>query len=127
MGADRSRVAKPTVTDEVRTGLFYLDTTLWDVIPFVYEDMATSLAHYYPSLQMPKRFLTFGSWIGGDRDGNPNVTADVTAETLRLHRGLALERHRDASRTLDRSLSVSDRLTDIDEELIEALRLRRVG
>jgi phosphoenolpyruvate carboxylase len=118
---DRSRISKPTVTDEVRTGLYYFDTTLWDVIPTVYEDMAGALAQYYPSLQPPQRFLTFGSWIGGDRDGNPNVTAAVTAETLRLHRGLALERHRLASRALDRSLSVSSALAPLDDELQEAI------
>lgn len=114
---DRSRTSRPRVTDEVRTGLFYFDNTLWDVLPEIYRDMADALARYYPALRPPERFLTFGSWIGGDRDGNPNVTADVTAETLRLHRGLALEKHRADARELDRSLSISERLLPTDEEI----------
>ena len=122
---DHSRTTKPTVTDEVRTGLYYFDITLWDVLPQIYAIMAAALADHYPTLQWPERFLTFGSWIGGDRDGNPNVTADVTAETLRLHRGLAVERHRAASRQLDRSLSVSDQLAQISPELKAALAAAR--
>ncbi|MCA9875842.1 MAG: phosphoenolpyruvate carboxylase, partial [Anaerolineales bacterium] len=122
---DHSRTTKPTVTDEVRTGLYYFDITLWDVLPDVYAAMAAALATHYPTLPWPERFLTFGSWIGGDRDGNPNVTADVTAETLRLHRGLAVERHRAASRQLDRSLSVSDQLAQISPALKAALAAAR--
>src|SRR5690606_25576428 len=89
---ERTRTRKPEVTDEVRTGLHFFDTVIWDVAPQVYEAMAAALRRYYPRLEPPSRFLTFGSWIGGDRDGNPNVTTAVTAETLRLHRGLAVER-----------------------------------
>ncbi len=118
---DRSRTSQPTVTDEVRTGLFYFDTTLWDALPAVYRDMETALARHYPTLRPPDRFLTFASWIGGDRDGNPNVTADVTAETLRLHRGLALEKHRANARRLDRSLSISDDLAAVPNELQNAV------
>jgi len=118
---DRSRTARPSVTDEVRTGLFYFDTTLWDALPAVYEDMENALAQHFPALRAPDRFLTFGSWIGGDRDGNPNVTAGVTAETLRLHRGLAIEKHRAVARLLDRSLSISDKLADVPEALEEAV------
>ncbi|HRQ13212.1 MAG TPA: phosphoenolpyruvate carboxylase, partial [Promineifilum sp.] len=118
---DRSRTSRPTVTDEVRTGLFYFDTTLWDVLPAVYRDMAAALAQHYPALHPPDRFLTYASWIGGDRDGNPNVTAGVTAETLRLHRGLALEKHRAAARRLDRALSVSNQLADVPEAITDAV------
>ncbi len=118
---DRSRTSRPKVTDEVRTGLFYFDQTLWEVLPGVYHDMAAALAQYYPTLHPPDRFLTFGSWIGGDRDGNPNVTTDVTAETLRLHRGLALEKHRAAARVLDRALSISDQLTDVPDAVERAV------
>lgn len=118
---DHSRTTQPTVTDEVRTGLYYFDITLWDALPNVYDSLRKALSVHYPALSQPQRFLTFGSWIGGDRDGNPNVTADVTAETLRLHRGLTVERHRAASRLLDRSLSVSDRLVDISDDLKTAV------
>ncbi|MCA9960162.1 MAG: phosphoenolpyruvate carboxylase, partial [Anaerolineales bacterium] len=118
---DRSRTDKPSVTDEVRTGLYYFDLTLWEVIPQIYDSMARALAEHFPKLELPQHFLTFGSWIGGDRDGNPFVTADVTAETLRLHRGLAVEKHRAKSRQLDRTLSVSERLVTISPELRETL------
>lgn len=116
-----SRTRKPTVTDEVRTGLYFVDQTLWEVIPQIYEAMAHALAEYYPSLEPPRRFLTFGSWIGGDRDGNPFVTAAVTAETLRLHRGLAVEKHRAAATRLNRLLTMSPRLTEVDDALLKAL------
>ena len=117
----RSRTEKPSVTDEVRTGLYYFDVTLWDVVPEIYQSATRALKRYYPSLTLPKRFLTFGSWIGGDRDGNPNVTAAVTAETLRLHRGLALERQREQARMLDRSLSMSDQFVNFDPAMLRAL------
>ncbi|MFQ5419311.1 MAG: phosphoenolpyruvate carboxylase, partial [Anaerolineae bacterium] len=118
---DRSRTDKPGVTDEVRTGLYYFDTTLWQVIPRIYGDMARAVAEYFPKLATLPDFLTFGSWMGGDRDGNPFVTTGVTAETLRLHRGLAVERHRAMARQLNRSLSVSSALAQISPELSDAL------
>lgn len=106
----QSRVARPLVTDEVKTGLYYFETSIWDVVPRVYRAMEEALAEYYPTVELPPRFLTFGSWIGGDRDGNPNVTAFVTAETIRLHRGLALSKHAEKARSLNRSLSLSEQL-----------------
>lgn len=118
---DRSRTTKPTVTDEVRTGLYYFDITLWDALPAVYRSMVEALARFYPGVAVPERFLTFGSWIGGDRDGNPNVTAGVTAETLRLHRGLAVEKHRKGARRLDRSLSMSQEMLPPDPAVEAAL------
>jgi phosphoenolpyruvate carboxylase len=118
---DRSRTDHMAVTDEVRTGLYYLDTTIWDVVPLIYAELTRALQEQYPSLELPDRFLTFGSWIGGDRDGNPNVTADITAETLRLHRGMAVERHRAIARQLNRSLSISDELATISPDLLDAL------
>ncbi|MCB0173844.1 MAG: phosphoenolpyruvate carboxylase, partial [Anaerolineae bacterium] len=114
---ERSRTFKPTVVDEVRTGLYYLSATIWSVLPQVYRDMEIALAQYYPNLTPPPRFLTFGSWIGGDRDGNPFVTSQVTAAALHLHHRLATERHRASARILDRSMSVSTRYVDLDPEL----------
>lgn len=106
---DRSRVARPEVTDEARTGLWYFDTTLFDTLPDLYSDMERALKLHYPGVRAPKRWLTFGSWMGGDRDGNPNVTSKVTAEVLLLHRRLAIEKVRAGARDLARSLTVSDR------------------
>ena len=106
---DRSRVARPEVADEARTGLWYFDTTLYDTLPRLQADMERALARHYPGVKAPRRWLSFGSWIGGDRDGNPNVTAPVTAEILLLHRRLAIEKVRLAARNLARTLTVSDR------------------
>ena len=118
----QARLTKPSVTDEVKTGLYYFDSTIWDVVPKIYREMEESLAEYYPQAVLPKRFLTFGSWIGGDRDGNPNVTAFVTAETFRLHRGLALSRHRETAGSLTRTLSLSEQLHAPAQEMRELLQ-----
>jgi phosphoenolpyruvate carboxylase len=117
---DRNRDIRPAVADEVRMGLFYFNTTLWEVMPRIYRSMAAGLRRYYPELTPPGRFLTFGSWMGGDRDGNPFVTCDVTRTTLYFHRRVAAERHLQTAQTLDRSLSISSRLVDISPELRRA-------
>ena len=97
---DRARTARPAVTDEVRTGLYFVEHMFWDVLPRIHAELEAALAEHYPGLTVPRRWLALGSWIGGDRDGNPYVTAAVTAETLRLHRGLAVEQHRRALQDL---------------------------
>jgi len=106
---DRSRSDRPEVLDEVRTGLWYFDTTICETVPRLNADLVRALERYYPGVRAPARWLTFGSWIGGDRDGNPNVTASVTGETLLLHRRLAIEKLRLGARELARTLTVSDR------------------
>lgn len=122
---DRSRVARPEVTDEARTGLWYFDTTLFATLPELYSDMERALKQHYPEVKAPSRWLTFGSWIGGDRDGNPNVTTEVTAEILTLHRRLAIEKLRLSARELARSLTVSDRRDSVSPSLQKFLKENR--
>jgi phosphoenolpyruvate carboxylase len=119
---DRSRAARPEVTDEVLTGLWYFDTTLWQTVPLLQDELERALADTYPTLKAPTRWIRFGSWMGGDRDGNPNVTPAVTAQTLMLHRKLALEKIQLSLRELSRLLSVSSRLDGISPELQQWLK-----
>ncbi len=113
---ERTRTTSPKVTDEVRTTLYHVEETIWEALPEVYGELEAALAAHYPTVRAPRRFLTFGSWVGGDRDGNPNVTTEITAKTLRLHRGLAVRLHLEEAVRLERSLSLSSRLVDLDAE-----------
>ena len=122
---DRDRTARPAVTDEVRTGLHFVDTVFWDTLPALYSDLEYALVYYYPEVKPPLNWLRLASWMGGDRDGNPNVTHEVTAETLRLHRGLAVERHRRTLQDLARRLSVSGNRLPPSPELIDWIETRR--
>jgi phosphoenolpyruvate carboxylase len=119
---DRSRTARPEVLDEARTGLWYFDTTLCETLPWLQLDLERALARHYPEVKSPTRWLTFGTWIGGDRDGNPNVTAQVTADVLLLNRRLAIEKMRLAARELARSLTVSDRRDHVASKLQAQVR-----
>lgn len=114
---DRARTHQPQVTDEVRTTLYFADQVFWQVLPRIYRDLEAAVAAHYPESVVQHAWLTLGSWVGGDRDGNPNVTHQVTAETLRLHRGLAVEKHQAALRTLARQLSFHDRRLAAPPEL----------
>jgi phosphoenolpyruvate carboxylase len=122
---DRARTARPAVTDEVRTGLYFVDEVFWDALPRIADDLDGALREHDPALAAPPGWLGLASWIGGDRDGNPAVTAAVTAETLRLHRGLAVERHRRSFQDLARRLSVSGRRCPPPPALEAWLQARR--
>ncbi len=79
-----TRASRPKVEDEVDFGLYFLTSVIMDVAIDMYDDLRLTLDKYYPDqdwTELPP-VLQFASWIGGDRDGNPNVTADVTLATL---------------------------------------------
>src|SRR5512138_3790527 len=124
---DRDRTTQPAVTDEVRTGLYFVEHVFWDALPLLYEDLEYALASYYPDVRArsASAWLRLGSWVGGDRDGNPNVTHVVTAETLRLHRGLAVEKFRSTLQELSRRLSMSEQLLPPSPELSAWIEARR--
>lgn len=104
---DTLRPRKPTVIGEVRRSLFAFGP-LWEVIPRLYGGMRKALNKTYPghAFDVPA-FLRFGTWIGGDRDGNPFVTHQVTAETLAMLRVAAITKHIEQGRELFSRLSIS--------------------
>ena len=106
---DRSRTERPEVADEARTGLWYFDRTLYSLLPRLHADLQEALNRHYPGVRAPNRWLSFGSWIGGDRDGNPGVTPEVTAEVLRMNRRMAIRKLADQLYHLAGSLTMSDR------------------
>lgn len=88
------RMHKPTVLDEVRYGLYYFRESLFEAIPLLYRYFDRALRNSYGlhQINVPS-FVRFGSWIGGDRDGNPFVTADITRQAIRLHMQAALQEY----------------------------------
>jgi phosphoenolpyruvate carboxylase len=119
---DLIRTRRPTVLQEVERGLAFLPI-LWDRAPAIANDLRRALHLYYPSVQLGARpLIDFGSWIGGDRDGNPFVTSDITEETLILLRRHAIEAHRQTCHGLMQLLSVSDRQTVAYPPLQAAIR-----
>ena len=118
---DEVRTERLTVQEEVDNGLFYLRNTIWNTMPAIYGDVAEALQTYYgksPSLPV---FLRFRSWIGSDRDGNPNVKPDVTRTTALTHRRTALSLYLEELVELRRELSFSSQQTSIPQALIDSI------
>jgi phosphoenolpyruvate carboxylase len=94
---DEVRTIRPTVTDEVKMGLDFYDASLLDTLPILYAEVAAAFAAEYGMPlhrdQLPV-LLSFASWIGGDRDGNPNVHPETTLETVATARAFLLARYR---------------------------------
>jgi phosphoenolpyruvate carboxylase len=121
---DEVRLAKPTVDDEIRMGLRYFRLSLFDALPKIYIEVAESFREVYgvdlDEEALPD-LLRFGSWIGGDRDGNPLVKPESIREALELARDLILREYlRDVEALSDR-LSSSCRQTDISAEVLSRL------
>ncbi len=103
------RVHKPQVTDEVRQGLHYFRESLFRAVPEVYRYLEKAIRRTYgpgSGIRVPS-FIRFGSWIGGDRDGNPFVKPETTELAVRMHHELVLEEYLPRVKELRRMLSHS--------------------
>ena len=117
-----TRAAKATVSDEVDFGMYFITSAIMDLVVEQYRDLTMALTKHYPEASwndLPP-LLRFASWIGGDRDGNPNVTADVTLESFATMRRAAIQVY------LQDIAFLRDHLTQWSQEtpLSEALRQR---
>ena len=116
------RLEKPTVDQELAWGLYFVNENLFEVVPELIEKLERALRQAYPGEQYDvPPFFQFGSWIGGDRDGNPFVTNDVTRRTLLENRRTSLRRYRQRLGDLLRSLSPTERAAPIAPQFREAL------
>jgi len=116
------RLEKPTVAQELAWGLYFVTENLFDVVPDLVDKLERALRQAYPEgqFQVPS-FFQFGSWIGGDRDGNPFVTNEVTRRTVYDNRVASLRRYRQRLGELLRALSATERAARISLEFREAL------
>ena len=114
---DELRVERPLVIDEAVNALYYLDDLFRLTVPEVLDEFAIEVARLGVTISPTAKPLSFGTWIGGDRDGNPNVTPDVTRETIVVQVGHAIRVISEAMSKLRQSLSVSTRIIKVSEEL----------
>ncbi len=111
------RTAKLTVHDEIKNGLEFYRYTFLKEIPKIYASLEDQLTtRYGHDFKIPP-FLRVGSWIGGDRDGNPYVTHDVMNSAVQQHSAVALEFYLNETNVLGTRLSLTDRLVDVSDEL----------
>ncbi|MCC3772108.1 phosphoenolpyruvate carboxylase [Streptomyces sp. UNOC14_S4] len=119
---DELRVARPEPTDEARNAIYYLDELHANAVGDVLEDLAAELDRVGLALPADTRPLTFGTWIGGDRDGNPNVTPQVTWDVLILQHEHGITDALELVDSLRSALSNSIRNSGATEELLASLQ-----
>jgi phosphoenolpyruvate carboxylase len=127
---DDVRSARPTVRDEIRMALDYYESSLFDTLPVLYGEVAAALAAEYPARQdteavtnisgLPE-LIRFGSWIGGDRDGNPFVTPEATREALAMAHALLLIHYRRRLQNVFEQLASSTQQVPVSAELAALL------
>src|SRR5262249_28033536 len=106
---DEVRHTQPTVLDEVNQGLYYFDATLFDAAPALLDELERGLEENFPGVELRDGTspLRFGSWIGGDRDGNPFLTPPITRETAPLQQRPVFPKYRDPAADFSPRLSPS--------------------
>jgi phosphoenolpyruvate carboxylase len=130
-GTDEVRAVKPTVRDEIKNGLFYFNHSLFEAVPKTYRHMELAIGQAYADeLKKVKKvtippFLKFGSWIGGDRDGNPFVTADTTEMAVQLQKRTILRRYLEDVTKLSHVLTHSLPVSKISPELAHNIELEQ--
>jgi phosphoenolpyruvate carboxylase len=114
---DELRLGQPEPLDEALNALYYLDDLFTQTVPEVLNDFAKELSRIGVVVPVTARPLSFGNWIGGDRDGNPNITADVTTKAMVLQVGHSIRVTIAAMNELRQMLSVSTNIVGATPEL----------
>jgi phosphoenolpyruvate carboxylase len=117
---DDVRSARPTVRDEIRMALDYYEASIFDTLPVLYSEVAAALASEIqaePELADLPQLVSFGSWIGGDRDGNPFVTPEVTKDALGMAQSLLLAHYRRRLQNVFDQIASSTQQVSISPEL----------
>ncbi len=117
------RLEKPTVAQEVTWGLHFFTESVFDGVMKFYVELDRALRQVYPHFEFEvSPLFRFGSWIGGDRDGNPNVNTEVTAFAIHENARTCLKRYRQDLSALGSKLSIASHSVKIPEHFIEALK-----
>ena len=119
---DELRLAKPQVLDEARNALYYMNDLTRGPLGEVLHDLAIAFDELGVELPADSRPISFGSWIGGDRDGNPFVTPEITAEVVTFLRENALTDLLPHIDSLIEGLSISERIAGSSPDLWESIR-----
>lgn len=114
---DELRLGRPEPLDEALNALYYLDDLFTQTVPEVLNDFAKEMKRIDVEVPITARPLSFGNWIGGDRDGNPNITAEVTTDAMVLQVGHAIRVTIAAMNALRQMLSVSTKIVGATPEL----------
>ena len=118
---DELRLGRPEPLDEAINALYYLDDLLRFTMPEVLDDFARELKRLKVELAPTETPFTFGSWIGGDRDGNPNITPEITKQAIVLQMGHAIRVLIEAIDEIRQALSVSTKLAGTSPALLESV------
>lgn len=119
---DELRASALTVADEAVNILYFFEHSILEIVAWLHEDLRAALAQSYPgeTFDLPA-FVRYRSWVGGDRDGNPNVTPDITWQTVIRHQSRALEHYLRCTEVVTRELSLSARLISVSDTLRASL------
>ncbi|MEL6795713.1 MAG: phosphoenolpyruvate carboxylase [Planctomycetota bacterium] len=121
LGTDDVRTERLQVHEEVRNGMYFLTGTLWKTVPRIYNDLRIAIEQCYGGTPDLPTLLRYRSWIGGDRDGNPRVTPEVTRSTFLQMRESAVELHAEALWEIRGFLSLSDRRITVTPALRQSI------
>ena len=120
---DEVRETKPDVVDEIENGLNYFSECLFDAVPVIYRNLNRNLKKHFPEYKLDvSTFLKFGSWIGGDRDGNPFVKPETTEMALRMQSKVVLEQYQKYLSLLFDELTHSAKLCKTTHEFNQSLK-----
>lgn len=122
IATDEVRTERLTVEDEVENGLYFFSNSIWNTVPRLYDDIRSAFSQQYDRVPDLPTVLRYRSWIGSDRDGNPNVTRDVTWKTLIEQRKNTLRLYLSELRMIRRYLSVSNNFVPVSDELLKSLK-----
>lgn len=118
---DELRLGQPEPLDEAVNALYYLDDLFRHTVPEVLDDFARELKRLNINLSPTAKPLSFGSWIGGDRDGNPNITPVITKQAIVLQMGHAIRVTLEVLDELRQALSISARIAGASKELVDSV------